>query len=112
MKAGQRVATIDLDSRQRSLTHYVENRGACGRTGLDLELPAHFAVARAKGARLDQNEIAEFAEFDRVVTAVQHGQDFVVIDTPPRSPIRCATRSCRRSTTVSSTSTCWRRSTR
>ncbi len=26
MKAGQRVATIDLDSRQRSLTHYAENR--------------------------------------------------------------------------------------
>ncbi|HLN08194.1 MAG TPA: division plane positioning ATPase MipZ, partial [Xanthobacteraceae bacterium] len=26
MKVGQRVATIDLDSRQRSFTHYVENR--------------------------------------------------------------------------------------
>ena len=28
LKAGQRVATIDLDSRQKSLTHYVENRRA------------------------------------------------------------------------------------
>ena len=28
IKAGQRVATIDLDSRQKSLTHYVENRQA------------------------------------------------------------------------------------
>ena len=26
MQAGQRVATIDLDSRQRSFTRYVENR--------------------------------------------------------------------------------------
>ena len=26
LQAGQRVATIDLDSRQRSFTHYVENR--------------------------------------------------------------------------------------
>ena len=26
MKAGQRVATIDLDSRQKSFTHYIENR--------------------------------------------------------------------------------------
>jgi chromosome partitioning protein len=26
MKSGQRLATIDLDSRQRTLTHYVENR--------------------------------------------------------------------------------------
>ena len=76
MKEGRsaRLPRSIWDSRQRSLTHYVENRRAWARrTGLDLELPAHFAVARAKGARLDQNEIAEFAEFDRVVTAVQHG---------------------------------------
>ena len=26
LQAGQRVATIDLDSRQRSFTHYVDNR--------------------------------------------------------------------------------------
>src|SRR5438552_13365682 len=26
MSLGQRVATIDLDSRQKSLTHYIENR--------------------------------------------------------------------------------------
>src|SRR5450756_1653218 len=32
LKAGQRVATIDLDSRQQSFTHYVENRRAWGRT--------------------------------------------------------------------------------
>src|SRR5258708_22325093 len=29
MKSGQRLATIDLDSRQRTLTHYIENRRAC-----------------------------------------------------------------------------------
>ena len=28
MKSGQRLATIDLDSRQRTLTHYMENRRA------------------------------------------------------------------------------------
>ena len=26
LQAGQRVATIDLDSRQKSFTHYIENR--------------------------------------------------------------------------------------
>jgi chromosome partitioning protein len=44
----------------------------------------HFVVARAEGASVDQNEITEFAEFHKVVTAVQHGQDFLVIDTPPQ----------------------------
>ena len=40
MKAGQRVATIDLDSRQQSFTRYIGNRSAWARrTGLDLEIP-------------------------------------------------------------------------
>jgi chromosome partitioning protein len=84
MKAGQRVATIDLDSRQNSLTRYLANRRAwAARTQAPLELPTHFSVARRNGTRLDDNEAAEFADFDKVVGAVQHGHDFVVIDTPP-----------------------------
>jgi chromosome partitioning protein len=40
VKAGQTVITIDLDARQRSLTHYVENRRAWGqRIGRDLDVP-------------------------------------------------------------------------
>ena len=31
MKSGQRLATIDLDSRQRTLTHYTEKRRASAR---------------------------------------------------------------------------------
>src|SRR6266545_2248915 len=81
MKAGQRVATIDLDSRQKSLTHYLENRRAWAkRTHTDLELAVHFSVARAEGAKVHENEAAEFA--DKVITAVQHCH-FLVIDTPP-----------------------------
>src|SRR5580658_6104508 len=42
LKAGQRVATIDLDCRQQSFTRYIDNRSAWARrTGLDLELPVH-----------------------------------------------------------------------
>ena len=62
LKAGQRVATIDLDSRQKSLTHYVERRQAWAKhAGVPLELPTHFCVARAGGAKVDENEAAEFA---------------------------------------------------
>src|ERR1041384_5447446 len=43
MKAGQRVATIDLDCRQQSFTRYIGNRSAWARrTGLDLEIPVHW----------------------------------------------------------------------
>jgi chromosome partitioning protein len=83
LKAGQRVATIDLDSRQKSLTHYVQNRRVwAGRAGLALEIPTHYHVARAEGARVEDNEAAEFAVFAEAVTAAEHSHDFVVIDTP------------------------------
>jgi len=84
MKAGQRVATIDLDSRQRTLTHYIEaRRGWARRSHVDLELPTHFCIARAEGARVVDNEAAEFADFERAIAAVQNCHDFIVIDTPP-----------------------------
>ena len=83
MKAGQRVASIDLDSRQKSLTHYVENRRAwADRARIELELPTHHHIVRASGANVDQNEAAEFACFAEAITAVEHCHDFVVIDTP------------------------------
>jgi chromosome partitioning protein len=84
MKSGQRLATIDLDSRQRTLTHYIENRRAWARRcQVDLELPTHLTIAYAEGARVDENEAAEFADFAKAVAAIEHRHDFVVIDTPP-----------------------------
>jgi chromosome partitioning protein len=84
MKSGQRLATIDLDGRQRTLTRYIENRRAWARRcHVDLELPTHVVIARAEGARMDENEAAEFAAFDRAVSAIERRHDFVVIDTPP-----------------------------
>ena len=51
LKAGQRVATIDLDSRQQSFTHYIENRRAWAeRARVKLDLPTHFCVARAESS--------------------------------------------------------------
>src|ERR1043166_4518340 len=83
LKAGQRVATIDLDSRQKSFTHYVENRrDTARRSGAPLEVPDHFAIARGEGARVDENEAAEFSGFAEAINAVEHSHDFVVIDTP------------------------------
>ncbi len=83
LKAGQRVATVDLDSRQSSLTRYIDNRRAWAkRAKLDLELPMHFRIARGEGVRVDENEAAEFGSFARAITTVEHSHDFVVIDTP------------------------------
>jgi chromosome partitioning protein len=83
LKAGQRVATIDLDSRQKTFTHYIENRRAWARRArIELELPTHYHVRRGEGARIEENEIAEFHGFAEAITAAEHCHDFVVIDTP------------------------------
>lgn len=83
MQAGQRVATIDLDSRQKSFTHYVENRRDWARrSGIKLDVPAHYCVARGFGLRLDEIEAQEFAAFADAIGTVEQTHDFIVIDTP------------------------------
>lgn len=82
LKSGQRVATIDLDSRQRSFTHYIENRRAWAkRIARDLETPDHFcfgnvayptAEDEAAGCRTLSDTVAELARV----------YDAIVIDTP------------------------------
>jgi chromosome partitioning protein len=83
LKAGQRVATIDLDSRQKSFTHYIENRRAWAKhAGLNLELPSHYCISRTHGALVSENEATEFGEFASAVDTIEHTHDFIVIDTP------------------------------
>lgn len=83
LKAGQRVAAIDIDSRQKSLSRYIINRkNWAKKTGIALELPDQYVIDRANGRSVDDNEAAEFAGFAAAVTAIEHSHDFIVIDTP------------------------------
>lgn len=85
MKTGQRLATIDLDDRQRTLTHYIENRRAWAhRCGFSLELPTHFVINRGGSNQSDDNEAAEVDDLERAIAATEHRHDFVLIDTPPQ----------------------------
>ena len=94
LKAGQRVATIDLDGRQKTFTHYIENRRAWAtrpgiqlelwaeRAAFHLELPAHYCVERAESSSIEANEMTEVANFSAAVSAIERSCDFLVIDTP------------------------------
>jgi chromosome partitioning protein len=83
MNMGQRVATIDLDSRQKTFTHYIDHRrGWAARAGLTLRLPVHFCIARGAKLRLDENEAIEFDGLVEAVASVEHSHDFIVVDTP------------------------------
>jgi chromosome partitioning protein len=75
MRAGQSVATLDLDSRQRSFTHYLENRLTWSRQrGMELPTPTHVCF----------DESAEDAEAAFAATLAKLAADhsYVVIDTP------------------------------
>src|SRR6202162_2585935 len=83
MKAGQRVATIDLDCRQQSFTRYINNRSAWARrTGLDLEIPVHRCIRLGETMQIADNENSEFQQFMDAVSVVERSFDFIVIDTP------------------------------
>jgi chromosome partitioning protein len=72
--SGHRVAALDLDSRQRTMTRYLENRDATMRR-LDTELPqATFQVLE------EQSEEALSAAIARL----SQDADVIVIDTPGR----------------------------
>lgn len=83
LKAGQRVASIDTDSRQQSLTRYIENRGRWARKKqVALEMPTHFSVRLGEGEVRSEIEAREFAAFAEIIDRLGQRFDFVVIDTP------------------------------
>lgn len=83
LKAGFRVASIDLDTRQRTLTRFLENRNSWAETApWEVELPYHRALDRGNSKNLHDNETAEFGAFATAVAEVEHAYEFVVIDTP------------------------------
>ena len=83
MKSGASVATIDLDSRQSTFTHYIENRRAWAeRVGRDLGIPNHICLdGNLDVADADERAARCKALTDAVVTLAQNS-NYIVIDTP------------------------------
>jgi hypothetical protein len=83
LKTGYRVASIDLDVRQRTLTRFLENRRSWAQTAPSpVELPLHHALDRGASDNVRDNETMEFTAFAEAIAAVEHSYEFVVIDTP------------------------------
>jgi len=71
---GRSVAALDLDTRQRTLGRYLDNRAATiRRLGTELPMPVHATFDPAKGESLE-DAMARLGE----------GAEFLVIDTPGR----------------------------
>ncbi|MGQ0559277.1 MAG: division plane positioning ATPase MipZ [Sphingosinicella sp.] len=71
---GRRVAALDLDSRQRTLSRYLGNRAATiERLGVELAMPA-FVTFDPRGGR----------ELESLIDELAQDRDIVVVDTPGR----------------------------
>jgi chromosome partitioning protein len=83
LKLGQRVATIDLDTRQRSFTTYVENRRAwAAYIGRELEIPSHVCLDEKVTGPITADEAAASKALADTVDALTDNNDFIIIDTP------------------------------
>ncbi len=82
LKSGRKVAAMDLDLRQRSLSRYLENREKFSEIN---EKPLEFPfVVEVKSSDLDSREESKRSETESFQTALSglEAYDFVVIDCP------------------------------
>ena len=82
-RLGKRIILIDLDTRQKSLLRYVENRAQwCMRKGVDVPQLEGFSISQTPGVSLDANAQEQVSEFEKTLAGVVERCDFVLIDTP------------------------------
>jgi len=80
IKAGHRVASLDLDVRQRTFTRYIENRRAWAqRVDRDLGIPNHFSFDETIS---DEDEAALERTLASGVNELAQSCGFIVMDTP------------------------------
>lgn len=85
LKSCQRVATIDLDSRQKTFTRYIENRHAWAqRIKRDLEIPNHLYFVENMNCPTAEDEAADGGALTNQIAELARNYSFIVIDTPGR----------------------------
>lgn len=84
---GFKVASIDVDSRQKSLTRYIENRSQTNeKSGGKLLMPEHFVIPESQNSDLNLRANEEESRF---LDALNHTDfaDFVIVDTPGNNTV-------------------------
>lgn len=84
MDRGYKVASIDTDSRQHSLTSYIDNRKNYNKENPDyqVDMPMHFHLREIKEDTVSTKNTQEQEVFNETLNEASHGADYIVIDTP------------------------------
>lgn len=81
---GYKIASIDTDSRQHSLTTYINNRKAYNLKNPDskVDMPLHFHLKEVINDSVKERAMQEKIQFEQVFNMAKNHADFIVIDTP------------------------------
>lgn len=83
MRLGFKVGTMDIDSRQRSLSRYIENRReTMGKHQTTLPMPQHIVITKSPFTTQSESEEDERDRFNQGLARIVKTCDFVVIDGP------------------------------
>ncbi len=79
---GYKVATIDLDGRQGTITHYIENRVKYSNANdLNLPFPEHMVITPSQYMN-HRTSWQDEAQLDNEIKELKRTYDIIVIDTP------------------------------
>lgn len=83
LRLGFSVGTIDIDSRQRSLSRYLENRRqTILKENVPLPQPQHVVVQRSPFNIVQEAETDDRERFTKTLARLIEANDFVVVDSP------------------------------
>ncbi len=83
LRTNRRVASIDLDSSQGTLTRYIENRRRFGEgEEIALKHPAHHVIETSDLDSAAARETEDRVSFEAVADDLARRMDYVVVDTP------------------------------
>ncbi len=83
LRLGFKVGTVDIDSRQRSLSRYLENRrNTITKSGTPLPVPHHIVLQKSPFDSAEEAKADERERFQQALRKILFTNDFVVIDSP------------------------------
>lgn len=83
MEAGSEVVVVDLDTRQRSLSRYIENRQRfINEQTISLPLPKCVVADTSTQRVIEQRDIEDARHLQALVDQLRFAHDYIVIDCP------------------------------
>ncbi len=84
LERGYKVASIDVDVRQSSLSSYLYNRELYNKSNPDKQVlsPIHYHLNEIKNVDIQEKNLLEQKEFESILSEINDKIDYIVIDTP------------------------------